>query len=843
MRLLLTLMASLLLSSQAVADYAIILDGTARILNNHPRILVNESDLANLRAKTTDNPVYDNMIADAVSYMTTYWDSTLHTWTSGKSCADMPWSVAPDGVLGSFVSMGMYYQMYPNGTLNSVPAVEYANFAKQMMLDLANDACGYNDNEPWGSNPNRDYGSIHLFYLARVYDLIYNVDGDALLSGDSSFLDTFFTWINDVMFPMVESHEEYIALGSDPATLLPEANLMLTAMRGRAAMALASYEDNELADGRGDAIHNSEYYLEGSWDYLEDQLIPFKNTVMQGGHGTDGGEYHTNRTAFYTLAIMEVFRTATTDLNPFFLTTGSWVDEQIDFDIYRSLPDPTNMYVEGTFGEYSINDWARQFTDVAFFSGRYATDSAKRGRDFLKKTFAPYTNYAEISPHYAADWFLYYDNDGAVVDYTALPESIFTHGSDLFISRTGWGSDDIFLEFRAAETISMYTRGDLAHTGSYTIYGNEPLIINNIADTNLATSNGAPEHYNINTVSHSVTSYYGGNLSCPGGMYRYASVYDVPVTEFGRANITTTIVGTTPMRYAKADLTGAYLDITTGGGGGGKVVDSAYRSVVHSAETTGESYIIVHDIINQHESGDMVSQIHYAGDPTISGQKISWAGSVSKIETNVLIPTANITKTDVTDTLSTNIKAAVSEINAVRVNIPLGSTGTANVLVVHSPSNDLDAVLPNMSLLSGATFEGVLIDDQTVNRVVLFSNSSASQSTITITPTTTTDNIRVFAADFAINTDITITRDGVEIAESPINSGPDGAVDFTALGGSVQYIIASGTPPTCSDLIQNGDETGVDCGGSCPACSPPGPWQQAAFTFGTAPMNFIEETP
>ena len=28
--------------------------------------------------------------------------------------------------------------------------------------------------------------------------------------------------------------------------------------------------------------------------------------------------------------------------------------------------------------------------------------------------------------------------------------------------------------------------------------------------------------------------------------------------------------------------------------------------------------------------------------------------------------------------------------------------------------------------------------------------------------------------------------------------------------------------PTCSDGIQNGDETGVDCGGSCPPCDPGG---------------------
>jgi len=39
---------------------------------------------------------------------------------------------------------------------------------------------------------------------------------------------------------------------------------------------------------------------------------------------------------------------------------------------------------------------------------------------------------------------------------------------------------------------------------------------------------------------------------------------------------------------------------------------------------------------------------------------------------------------------------------------------------------------------------------------------------------------------------------------------PSGSVTFQNGGG--------GTPPTCSDGLQNGDETGVDCGGSCAAC-------------------------
>ncbi|MEL6536793.1 MAG: family 31 carbohydrate-binding protein, partial [Bacteroidota bacterium] len=40
---------------------------------------------------------------------------------------------------------------------------------------------------------------------------------------------------------------------------------------------------------------------------------------------------------------------------------------------------------------------------------------------------------------------------------------------------------------------------------------------------------------------------------------------------------------------------------------------------------------------------------------------------------------------------------------------------------------------------------------------------------------------------------------------------PSGSVIFQNGGGG-------GTNPTCTDGLQNGDETGVDCGGSCAAC-------------------------
>ncbi|MCR9103527.1 MAG: T9SS type A sorting domain-containing protein, partial [bacterium] len=61
-----------------------------------------------------------------------------------------------------------------------------------------------------------------------------------------------------------------------------------------------------------------------------------------------------------------------------------------------------------------------------------------------------------------------------------------------------------------------------------------------------------------------------------------------------------------------------------------------------------------------------------------------------------------------------------------------------------------------------------------------------------------------------------------------ISTSPDGclSVEFDSdgsvqEGGWVAEVIASsvGTTPTCDDGIQNGDETGVDCGGSCAPCA------------------------
>lgn len=66
-------------------------------------------------------------------------------------------------------------------------------------------------------------------------------------------------------------------------------------------------------------------------------------------------------------------------------------------------------------------------------------------------------------------------------------------------------------------------------------------------------------------------------------------------------------------------------------------------------------------------------------------------------------------------------------------------------------------------------------------------------------------------------------------------------LDDNRIGPAYFTMMASGTVPTCSDGIQNGDETGVDCGGSCSACG--GATVHMRISVGTMPVGNSGVTP
>lgn len=75
-----------------------------------------------------------------------------------------------------------------------------------------------------------------------------------------------------------------------------------------------------------------------------------------------------------------------------------------------------------------------------------------------------------------------------------------------------------------------------------------------------------------------------------------------------------------------------------------------------------------------------------------------------------------------------------------------------------------------------------------------------------------------------------------------------GGFDNQYANGRVNALAAlqaagGGTTPTCSDGIQNGSETGVDCGGpSCPSCPPPVGCTDTEVTLSITLDNYPEET-
>ncbi len=74
-------------------------------------------------------------------------------------------------------------------------------------------------------------------------------------------------------------------------------------------------------------------------------------------------------------------------------------------------------------------------------------------------------------------------------------------------------------------------------------------------------------------------------------------------------------------------------------------------------------------------------------------------------------------------------------------------------------------------------------------------------------------NLTLFGLNFS---NVYVLRDGTNCTSCVIYNYSGGVLNFGVNGFSTY---SAGGLPTCSDGVMNGDETGVDCGGSCSACN------------------------
>lgn len=104
---------------------------------------------------------------------------------------------------------------------------------------------------------------------------------------------------------------------------------------------------------------------------------------------------------------------------------------------------------------------------------------------------------------------------------------------------------------------------------------------------------------------------------------------------------------------------------------------------------------------------------------------------------------------------------------------------------------------------------------------------SGGAATLTYASGPGTSRVYTISREIQYGETITWTYTPGDIADTASNA-------MLADTGSVTNNVPDpGSPdPTCSDGIQNGDETGVDCGGSCTACDPP-PTVAVKLTGGT----------
>jgi hypothetical protein len=252
----------------------------------------------------------------------------------------------------------------------------------------------------------------------------------------------------------------------------------------------------------GFAIHsedavNGDKFIQKA-DSIRPYLMNFANTRLGGGDANEGWGYGAGYAVNYFKALA-VFKTATVDGIDHFSNT-TYDEDVMKFLPMATLPDLEHMLPEG--------DWARESTGELWDYNRIGADlvssysndpETRRIATFWGEETVPFSNFAVTAYRWYP--FLFSNQEEPPLDYRTIPfyqqNFIYTDtsGTDQFIRRTGWASDDLWVSYRAG---GRY--GDHAHNGSghFSIYKNGWLLI----DNNILTSSGIEGYDSMHNCMH-----------------------------------------------------------------------------------------------------------------------------------------------------------------------------------------------------------------------------------------------------------------------------------------------------------------------------------------------------
>lgn len=684
-------------------------------LNNHPRLLINNSNIAALRARATNaNPMWNMVVNYCGDYYSSNPDPSALVHTLAVPVSEV------------IVNFALMYAINPDTYRH------YGEYAKAALL-IYTDPSHYDVSNP-PANPNRDYGSIHLTHFALIYDWIY-----PLIQNDTAYKQKFLTWLNDVMIPMVQQHEQIVAR---PPNGYRESNLAVTKWAGELLIGLATYEDN-MPGTYGSSGNNSELYVSRKLKFWTEELKPLRDQYYSGGHAWDGSHYSYARSLPLLFLGLEAIETSF-NFDVFNTLSGEWDKDLLLFFLYSMMPDNYHFYSEGVLAEDHDFHYGRVLQPFYFsvYKNRGSNESAY-GQYFLANHVKPTATpeaVGQVAGLYTYYWFLWYDPNAASTNYaTVLPNAYLADGIDVFFSKSDWTSSTAtHLSFACSDMVS----GDAAdvrqgmNITSYKIWKDGYLLYENGKSASGVTASGDESRYH-NTIfldDGYITNSWGARKFTGGFIQMRGTYYDGGMV-YPQADIT--VFDTTPLySYAVGDASKAYMP---------NKINKHYRTILHVLPAGGDAsandYIVVYDQMDSVagaglNGGSVVktSYLHFPNEPQISGDTLGAVSntSQSKIFMKTLLPSNPVISKERETKLTSGITGDQPWLVKVRRNDAVNSE---QFLHVYHATTNLAKTMPGVVLLSDANqsvtvgnMAGCIIYDTFENKVVLLTDDASQKN-------------------------------------------------------------------------------------------------------------------
>jgi hypothetical protein len=787
----------LILSATPVRATDVTLGGSTYTLNAHPRLLVGgHRTLAAMQADmVAGNRFWTEMIATATADRGTYPDYS---------------GMTPSNVLKeSMIKFGLLY------ALDQTAYADFGAAAKEIMLThVGVTPSTYSDT---------DTVREHIVGIAKTYDFIYPL----LTTQDKADINT---QVNDVMYPFALTGHSLTSNWH---------NLYVTQFHTEILYGLATFEDNEISDAIGISGNSSEQMLLDGFSDYTGYRANYADSALIGGHTFSGTSYGSQRIWVFLTQILESLYSSC-GLDQW--SGATWVDDIVEFAIHTTLPgESILMYPDGNVGD---DGWGYRRIESLGLITNYLGESDTLTHQFRYWFNNVYGGDSQLlNSFYQQRTFMWFDPDWATeVDYTStFPTAYASTGVGLYQARTSWTDTATFLSFSSATYLADHQGTD---SGSFKLFRDGEWLIYENGDS----GNGMGVDTNMIWLDDGVVNYSWANYPITGGKFSTSGTQDTTATIDRNSS-------TNSYNYAKGDVTNSYIDAryNTSGPKDFYKLDYYSKSFV---QLKGSGVIVMYDNIDSATGYGSVDGIvdgstvdkkmllHLANNPAISGNTFTLTMTRSKLTAKILLPAnVEILATDVTDKTTS---VAGDDVYQLTVETTDAAQDYDPFLTVFK-AGDTTIAAPAATLISGTGGVGALVD----NTAVMFTNSAsgADISTLTYDSNGATDHI---IADLPVSTSVSVTYNGSEIAVSPITSDSGGTIEFATASTNAEIIVTASTPtteisctdladndgdgdtdcddsdcvadaaciasPTCSDGIMNGDETDVDCGGSCAAC-------------------------